>query len=69
MRHCYALATPEFPDESTVFGLSCDYHDYEGFEDNVQRIAEAGYDGAFSHESVGMDEDVDRAMDYMSPIF
>ncbi len=45
MKHCYALATPEFPDECSVFALSCDQHDYVGFSENAARIADAGYDG------------------------
>lgn len=65
MRHCYALATPEFPDESTVFGLSCDYHDYEGFEDNVQRIAEAGYDGVDLVMLDPLDFDQDRVVNIL----
>lgn len=45
MKHCYALATPEFPDECSVFALPCDWHDYGGFSQNAARIADAGYDG------------------------
>ena len=35
----------------------------------IAAFAAAGYDGTFAHESVGMEEDVDRAMAYMAPIF
>lgn len=65
MKHCYALATPEFPDDSAVFGLSCDYHDYYGFEGNAARIAAAGYDGVDLVVIDPLDFDQDRVVNIL----
>lgn len=39
MLHCYSVATPDLPQDPTIFGLSGD------FEKNVAAVAECGFDG------------------------